>query len=156
MDEEIKPRKRRPVFLIVAIGFFGLAALTGLTFWQMKAGWGIGGDYNAALYLSAKGLNMTCPQDMGDGVRLDSVTAKRELKLIYHYSITTMTSNDTTDAIFCESYEEGIIENLDNNEDMEEFGKNNVTLVFNMRDMNGKLMCTVNLSPDKYYHPPTR
>jgi hypothetical protein len=38
---------------------------------------------------------------------------------------------------------------------MEEFGRHNVTMIFNMRDMNGALMCSVVVPPAKYYNPST-
>lgn len=154
MEEEIKPVKKRPVFLIVAMAFFAIAILAGLTIWQMKAGFG--GDYNATLFLSAKGINLACPREMGDGVRLDSVAAKRDLQLLYYYTLTTAVKSDSVDVIDCDTYEEAITTNLSGSADMEEFGSHNVTLVFNMNDMNGELLCSVAIPATRYYKSKTK
>lgn len=150
--EENKPVKKRPILLIVALGFFGMAIAVGMVFYQMKSG--LGGDYNATLFLSAKTLNLTCPQELGNGVRLDSAVAKRDLQFYYYYTMTTAEKDEGGYDEFCESYEEGIIENLAGSKDMVDFGQHDVTLIFNMRDANGEMMCSVVLPPSKYYVSP--
>lgn len=147
--EETKPAGRKPVLLIVALLCFAVLMTIGLISYQFKGGFG--GDYNTTLFLSAKGLNLTCPRQLENGVTLDSVAAKRPLQLIYYYTLTTVDVAEQDTTGFCAAYEEGIGQNLGGNKDMVEFGKNNVTMIFNMRDKKGQLMCSVALPADKYY-----
>lgn len=151
---ETKKPERKPILLIVALLAFAVLMTVGFLIYQFRGSFG--GDYNTTLSISAKGLNFACPKDLGNGVRLDSVAAKRELQFFYYYTLTTMDVNAQDTAGFCSAYEKGVTKNMYGNKDMSEFGKNNVTMIFSMRDKRGNLMCTVTLPPEKYYIPKSK
>lgn len=151
-DEEIKPTRKRPIALIVALGIGGVVIIAGMIAIQMKYSDKFV-DYNMVLKISAKGINLTCPKEVAEGVRLDSVGAKFDRQLWYYYTITAMVRDEETIEEFCKTYNESILESLKGNPEMAEFGKNKVTLVFDLYDKKHANMCTVQAPPDKYYTP---
>lgn len=153
MQEPIKPAKKRPIALIVALGIGGIAVMVGLTIYQMKNVDKFV-NYNTVLKFSAKGINLTCPKIVSEGVRLDSVGAKFDRQLWYYYTITEMVRDEETIEEYCEAYENSILESLVSNPEMEEFGKNNVMLVFDLYDKKHVSLCTVQIPAGKYYNPP--
>jgi hypothetical protein len=150
MDKEIKRVKKRPIALIVAIGIIGLALFTGMVMLQRRTEFV---DYNYTLLMTTKAMNLRCPYDAGDGVRVDSITAKFDKQMWFHISLLSMVRNDTTIDAFCGNYKEKMIEAYKAQEVFEDFGKNNVTVYIDLRDGNGSQMCLTVISPQDYYNP---
>jgi len=152
MDEEIKTVKKRPIALIVALGVGGLAILVGMTIYQVKNSDKFV-NYNMVLKITANGINLTCPKMIRDGVRLDSVGAKFDRQLWYYYTFTEINRDEEINEDYCKTQEKLILQNLSANPEVKEFGKNNVTIVFNLYDKNHLTMCSVQVPPGKYYTP---
>jgi len=142
--------KKRPVVLLVVIGIAGFALIVALSLLARNSAFM---DYNYALAIAAKAENFGCPKMIDESTRLDSVKARHDRIYSYYYSFVDMSSEDIENENFCEDWELSIIENITAMKEVQEFGKNGVTLTFDIKDKTAEHLCTVTLSPEKYYKP---
>lgn len=154
MDELSSPEKpkvkKKPIALIVALAVGGLIVFGALTFLQTRSTFM---DYNYTLMLSAKAINLTCPQMIDEETRLDSVKAKPDKQFTYYYSLFSKSKDDLDSAMFCKIWTESVATGAKGHKDLAEFGKNGVTIIYSMNDKTGSHFCTVTLRPDDYYQP---
>ena len=144
------PVRKRPKALLWIIAIVGIALTAGMAIFQMKS---TPMDYNYNLYLATKAFNLACPRMIDGETRLDSVSARYDKIYTYNYTLVSYAKKDLDTDVFCEEWETGIIGGLKGNKEMEEFGKNGVTLVFRIRDKTLDSLCTVTLFPEAYYTP---
>jgi hypothetical protein len=142
-----QPRpKKRPVGLLILFAVGGIAAMSVMVYFSQKSTFV---DYNYTLLMTAKAMNVACPQQVDQITRLDSVTAKRDKIFTYHYTFFVNTAE--LDSAYCDRWRENVRANAKGHKDLEEFGKNGVTLVYKSHDENGNDLCELVLPPTDYY-----
>lgn len=142
--------KKRPVALLIVIGIAGFGLMVALSILARNSAFM---DYNYTLAIAAKAENFGCPKMIDESTRLDSVKARHDRIYSYYYSFIDMSADDIANENFCEDWESSILENIVAMKQVQEFGKNAVTLTFDIKDKTGEHLCTVTLTPEKYYKP---
>jgi len=102
---------------------------------------------------AAANMNKMTPQNLGEGVRLDSVSAAEGKTLKYSYTLT----NDVKDDLLPEEIEDykaaardEALKSIKNSPDMKNFRDNNITLKYVYYDKNGKQTTDFSVSPADY------
>lgn len=151
LTEDGKPKvKKRPVALLVVIAVVGIALMTGLAFLSQRSEFM---DYNYTLMISAKAMNLTCPQMVDEATRLDSVTAKPDKLFTYHYTLVSASKLEMDSTFFCVEWNKNVRTAAKGHKDLAEFGRNGVTLIYAMKDKAGSELCTITLPAAEYYVP---
>jgi len=139
--------KKRPVGLLVLIAVGGIAIMgVMLYFWRSSTFV----DYNYTLMMSAKAINLTCPQVSHETTRLDSVSAKRD-RVFTHYFTFLKIRKGESDSTLCDRWRDKM--QITTGEVHPQFGENGVTVVYKSRDMDGAELCDITLLPKDYYKP---
>lgn len=101
----------------------------------------------------AANINKTTPQNLTDGVRLDSVSAKPGKIFKYNYTLT----DDTKESVSPEEIEafksrakEGALGVVKTSEDIKVFRDNQVTMEYSYYDKNGKPTADFKITPEEY------
>lgn len=102
---------------------------------------------------AAANMNKMTPQTLGEGVRLDSVSAHEKKTLQYSYTLT----DDVKDNLKPEEIneykiaaKEEALKNMKNSPDMKNFRENDITLKYVYYDKNGKPTADFSVSPADY------
>ena len=101
----------------------------------------------------ATGMNKLMPQNLNDGVRLDSVSALPDKVFRYNYTLTDDVKESVTPEeieTFKKEAKEGALRVIKTSADMEEFRKNNVTMNYFYFDKNGKQITDFTITPTEY------
>ncbi|WP_445432239.1 hypothetical protein [Chryseobacterium indoltheticum] len=98
-------------------------------------------------------MNKMTPQILGEGVRLDSVSARENKTLQYNYTLT----DDVKEELKPEEIngyktaaKEEALKSIKNSPDMKNFRENNITLKYMYYDKNGKPTTNFSVSPSDY------
>lgn len=98
-------------------------------------------------------MNKMTPQILGEGVRLDSVSAKENKTLQYNYTLT----DDVKEELMPEeidSYKSAAkveaLKSMKTSPDMKNFRENNVSLKYVYYDKNGKPTTDFSVTPSEY------
>lgn len=144
-----KKRRVQMIALIIVIVF----VIIGIIMWENS---GSLVNYDATLMLSAKTVNLMCPQMVDSDTRLDSVTTKPGRNYFYHYTAINLDRDSLDIDMACEIMKETILENMKGDISMAEFGKNDVTLHFNFNDKNALELCRIRVEPNEWYRLPKK
>lgn len=101
----------------------------------------------------AANINKTTPQNLADGVRLDSVSAQPGKIFKYNYTLTDDEKESVTPEqieTFKTSAKEGALRVIKTSPDIKEFRDNDVTMVYTYYDKNGKLTADFKITPAEY------
>jgi hypothetical protein len=113
-------------------------------------------NYDTTLALSAKAVNLTCPQMVDDDTRLDSVTTEPGRNYLYHYTAINLDREALNVKNACDVMKETILENMKGNIGMAEFGQQNVIIHFNFNDKNGLELCRIRVMAYEWYRKAKR
>lgn len=101
----------------------------------------------------AANINKTTPQNLADGVRLDSVSTQPGKIFRYNYTLT----DDEKESVSPEQIEtfkktakEGALQVIKTSPDIKEFRDNDVTMVYTYYDKNGKPTTDFKITPQEY------
>jgi hypothetical protein len=108
-------------------------------------------NYDHTLAMSAKAVNLMCPTMVDEDTRLDSVTTAPGRNYHYHYTAINLDRSTLNIDEACASMRETILGNMKGDISMADFGKNDVTMVFNFNDKNGDELCSIRVLPEEYY-----
>lgn len=147
MEDIVEQEARKKKAQIIALLITAVFVVAGIIMWKNSDSFL---DYDHTLALSAKAVNLTCPQMVDDDTRLDSVTTEPGRNYLYHFTAITLDSTELDIDLTCNIMRSTILENMHNNADVAAFGKNDVTIVFNFRDKNGLELCSIRLLPEEY------
>lgn len=101
----------------------------------------------------AVNINKTTPQNLADGVRLDSVSAQPGKIFKYNYTLTDDVKESVTPEqieAFKASAKEGALRVVKTSPDIKEFRDNDVTMVYTYYDKNGKPTTDFKITPEEY------
>lgn len=101
----------------------------------------------------AANINKTTPQNLADGVRLDSVSAQPGKIFKYNYTLTDDEKESVTPEqieSFKTSAKEGALRVIKTSPDIKEFRDNDVTMVYTYYDKNGKPTADFKIAPAEY------
>lgn len=101
----------------------------------------------------AANINKTTPQNLADGVRLDSVSAQPGKIFKYNYTLTDDEKESVTPEqieAFKASAKEGALRVIKTSPDIKEFRDNDVTMVYTYYDKNGKPTADFKITPAEY------
>ncbi|SDH52096.1 hypothetical protein SAMN05421846_10128 [Chryseobacterium taeanense] len=101
----------------------------------------------------AANINKTTPQNLADGVRLDSVSAQPGKIFKYNYTLTDDVKESVTPEqieAFKASAKEGALRVVKTSPDIKEFRDNDVTMVYTYYDKNGKPTTDFKITPEEY------
>lgn len=101
----------------------------------------------------AANINKTTPQNLADGVRLDSVSAQPGKIFKYNYTLTDDEKESVTPEqieTFKTSAKEGALRVIKTSPDIKEFRDNDVTMVYTYYDKNGKPTADFKITPVEY------
>ncbi|WP_374460680.1 hypothetical protein [Chryseobacterium taeanense] len=101
----------------------------------------------------AANINKTTPQNLADGVRLDSVSAQPGKIFKYNYTLTDDVKESVTPEqieAFKASAKEGALRVVKTSPDIKEFRDNGVTMVYTYYDKNGKPTTDFKITPEEY------
>ncbi|MFY7814120.1 MAG: hypothetical protein ACOVRK_02900 [Chryseobacterium taeanense] len=105
------------------------------------------------LKVVAANINKTTPQNLADGVRLDSVSAQPGKIFKYNYTLTDDVKESVTPEqieAFKTSAKEGALRVVKTSPDIKEFRDNDVTMVYTYYDKNGKPTTDFKITPEEY------
>jgi len=101
----------------------------------------------------AANINKTAPQNLADGVRLDSVSAQPGKIFRYNYTLTEDVNESVTPEQienFKKTAKEGALQVIKTSPDIKEFRDNDVTMVYTYYDKNGKPTTDFKITPQEY------
>lgn len=101
----------------------------------------------------AENINKTTPQNLADGVRLDSVSAQPGKIFRYNYTLLDDVKESVTPEqieMFKTSAKEGALHVVKASPDIKQFRDNDVTMVYTYYDKNGKLTADFKITPAEY------
>lgn len=101
----------------------------------------------------AANINKTAPQNLADGVRLDSVSAQPGKIFRYNYTLTEDVNESVTPEqieSFKKTAKEGALQVIKTSPDIKEFRDNDVTMVYTYYDKNGKPTTDFKITPQEY------
>lgn len=101
----------------------------------------------------AANINKTAPQNLADGVRLDSVSAQPGKIFRYNYTLTDDVNESVTPEQienFKKTAKEGALQVIKTSPDIKEFRDNDVTMVYTYYDKNGKPTTDFKITPQEY------
>lgn len=101
----------------------------------------------------AANINKTTPQNLADGVRLDSVSAQPGKIFKYNYTLTEDVNESVTPEqieSFKKTAKEGALQVIKTSPDIKEFRDNDVTMVYTYYDKNGKPTTDFKITPQEY------
>lgn len=101
----------------------------------------------------AVNINKTTPQNLADGVRLDSVSAQPGKIFRYNYTLTDDVKEDVSPdqiATFKSNAKEGALRIVKTSPDIKEFRDNEVTMIYTYYDKNGKQTADFKITPQEY------
>ncbi|WP_336688335.1 MULTISPECIES: hypothetical protein [unclassified Chryseobacterium] len=101
----------------------------------------------------AANINKTAPQNLADGVRLDSVSVQPGKIFKYNYTLTDDVKESVTPQeieSFKVNAKEGALKVIKTSPDIKEFRDNNVTMVYMYYDKNGKPTADFKITPEEY------
>ena len=101
----------------------------------------------------AANINKTTPQNLADGVRLDSVSVQPGKIFKYNYTLTDDVKESVTPQeieSFKVNAKEGALKVIKTSPDIKEFRDNNVTMVYMYYDKNGKPTTDFKITPEEY------
>lgn len=101
----------------------------------------------------AANINKTAPQNLADGVRLDSVSAQPGKIFRYNYTLTDDVNESVTPEqieTFKKTAKEGALQVIKTSPDIKEFRDNDVTMVYTYYDKNGKPTTDFKITPQEY------
>jgi hypothetical protein len=101
----------------------------------------------------AANINKTTPQNLADGVRLDSVSAQPGKIFRYNYTLTEDVNESVTPEqieAFKKTAKEGALQVIKTSPDIKEFRDNDVTMVYTYYDKNGKPTTDFKITPQEY------
>jgi len=101
----------------------------------------------------AANINKTTPQNLADGVRLDSVSAQPGKIFKYNYTLTDDEKESVTPEqieTFKTTAKEGALRVIKTSPEIKEFRDNDVTMVYTYYDKNGKPTADFKIIPSEY------
>lgn len=101
----------------------------------------------------AANINKTAPQNLADGVRLDSVSVQPGKIFRYNYTLTDDVNESVTPEqieTFKKTAKEGALQVIKTSPDIKEFRDNDVTMVYTYYDKNGKPTTDFKITPQEY------
>ncbi|SMP27229.1 hypothetical protein [Chryseobacterium profundimaris] len=101
----------------------------------------------------AASMNKATPQNLADGVRLDSVSAQPGKIFRYNYTLVDDVKESVTPEqieMFKTSAKEGALRVIKTSPDIKQFRDNDVTMVYNYYDKNGKPTADFKITPEEY------
>lgn len=102
-----------------------------------------------AATLKAQAAAITTPQDMGDGLRLDSVSTK-DISVRYSYTMTAYAKGDLNLPVFYKSVKAEIMARADTSENMAFYRKNRIKVSFAYYFKGGEPLSTIIIKPEDY------
>ncbi|MEC3874487.1 hypothetical protein [Chryseobacterium salviniae] len=101
----------------------------------------------------AASMNKATPQNLADGVRLDSVSAQPGRIFRYNYTLLDDVKESVTPEqieMFKTRAKEGALRVIKTSPDIKQFRDNDVTMVYNYYDKNGKPTADFKITPGEY------
>lgn len=101
----------------------------------------------------AANINKTTPQNLADGVRLDSVSVQPGKIFKYNYTLTDDVKESVTPQeieSFKVNAKESALKVIKTSPDIKEFRDNDVTMVYMYYDKNGKPTADFKITPEEY------
>lgn len=138
-------KKRTQMIVLAIVGVFIVAAIYMFNNMTKFV------NYDYTLTTSATAVNLVCPQMIDEDTRLDSVSTEPGRRYLYHYTALNLDRETLDMDRVCDIMRETILENMKGDMTVAEFGKNNVTLVYNFNDKYGEHLCSIDVAPADYY-----
>ncbi len=101
----------------------------------------------------AANMNKTTPQNLTDGVRLDSVSAQPGKIFRYNYTLTDDVKESVTPEqieMFKTTAKEGALRVIQTSPEIKQFRDNDVTMVYTYYDKTGKPTADFKITPAEY------
>jgi hypothetical protein len=101
----------------------------------------------------AANINKTTPQNLADGVRLDSVSVQPGKIFKYNYTLTEDVKESVSPEeiqVFKNNAKEGALRVIKTSPEIKEFRDNDVTMVYSYYDKNGKPTADFKITPEEY------
>lgn len=152
MEDPAKREANKKRVQIIALLIFVFFSAIGIWLWTNSEKFI---DYEHTLAMSAKTVNLVCPTMIDEETRLDSVATRPGRNYLYYFTVLNIDRStlELEDEEICDLLRETVLENLKGDFSIAEFGKNNVTLIYNYNDKNAVELCSVRLLPEDYYQP---
>lgn len=81
-------------------------------------------------------VNQKCPQEVANGVRLDSASVRPSKTLVYHYTMTEIELKDIDTTIWKKNVDSALIVEIKKTTDLKDLRDHNVTFVYDYFDKN--------------------
>lgn len=95
-------------------------------------------------------LNRLCPTLIDSDTRLESVAALPPRTLQFHYTLINVEKDNVDSTAFKKYIEPILIEDTKTNPKMKFQRKRSITVNYVYKDKDGKYICAISMSPDKY------
>lgn len=102
-----------------------------------------------AAKLKAEAAAVTTPKDLGNGIRIDSVSTDG-LSIRYSYTLTERSKGDIDLAVFYKTVKEEMLSKANSSPDLAFYKKNKVKLAFAYYFKNGEPLSTIIIKPEDY------
>lgn len=106
--------------------------------------------YQGKLIGMAMIINKKCPQNVGAGVRMDSVTVSPHKTMEYHYTMLNIGIDDLDTTIFRKTVDSSLIAEVKRMPELKEFREHDVTLVYTYNDKNHTKIVSIPIAPSQY------
>ena len=106
--------------------------------------------YQGKLIGMAMMVNKKCPQLLGNGVRMDSVSVLPKKTMQYHYTMLELSKDQLDTTIFKKVVDSTLVIEVKRNPDLKEFRDHEVTLIYTYYDKNHESIANIPIVPNRY------